>query len=525
MPRPQASSRTPWWREAVIYQIYPRSFADSTGSGVGDLTGVRARLEYLEWLGVDALWLSPFFVSPMHDFGYDVSEYCDVDPLFGNLDDFDALLEAAHGRGLRVIIDWVPSHTSSEHPWFLEARASRQNPRRDWYVWRDPGPQGRPPNNWIAAFGKERPAWTLDGATGQYYLHSFLPEQPDLNWGNPDVVRAMHDTLRFWLRRGVDGIRADVIHNIGKDPALPDVEPALAKLPHAVLNDESVTHELLRGIRAVLDEFPGERMMVGEVFLLRTEQIAPYYGQGDELHLSFNFPPLFAPWQAERWRECVERTDSVLDPIEAWPTWVLSNHDQKRHRTRHASGASPGDARARAAAVLLLTLRGTPFLYMGEELGLEEAHIPGEQIVDPGGRDGCRAPLPWDATPSRGWGPTPWLPFPPESGTRNIEALRRDESSILHLYRRLLRARRSSPALRGGKLEWMSSRPGLLIYRRSTATDERVGVINFRAEPAELELEPGHSVEIASDGRGEGLAFPGEVGADQALLLQPGSRS
>jgi alpha-glucosidase len=504
----------PWWQSAVVYQIYPRSFADSTGSGVGDLPGITGRLDYLAWLGVDAIWLSPFFCSPMHDFGYDVSDYCDVDPLFGTLDDFDALLAAAHTRDIRVIIDWVPAHSSSEHSWFKEARSSRSNPKRDWYVWRDPGPNGELPNNWTATFIRG-PAWTLDEASGQYYLHSFLPEQPDLNWDNPEVVAAMHGVLRFWLDRGVDGFRADVTHNIGKDPALPDVEERLARIPHSVLNDDPRTHEHLRAIRRLLDSYPGERMVVGEVFLLDTKKVAAYYGHDDELHLSFNFPPLFAEWTAQAWRECIETTVACLDPVEAWPSWVLSNHDVARHRTRYGS-----EARARAASVLLLTLRGTPFLYMGEELGLENADVPEDRVVDPGGRDGCRAPFPWDSSPSHGWGESAWLPFAPESATRNPDSLQAHPDSILHLYRRLLTARRGSKALTLGSFELLDAPEGVLRYRRSEGGDTREIVINTADAPAELPAAEGWSVEVASDGRGEGEPCPASLGPSRALLMR-----
>jgi alpha-glucosidase len=505
----------PWWKQAVVYQIYPRSFADASGDGVGDLPGIRARLDYLAWLDVDAIWLSPFFPSPMHDFGYDVADYCDVDPVFGSLADFDALVGDAHARDIRVMIDWVPAHTSSAHPWFVESRSSREAARRDWYVWRDPAPDGGPPNNWRAAF-LQKPAWTLDEATGQYYLHSFLSEQPDLDWNNPDVVAAMLDTLRFWLDRGVDGFRADVVHNIGKHPALPDVEAKLAAIPHCALNDEPVTHEHLRSIRALLDSYPGERAMVGEVFLLQTEKVAPYYGKGDELHLCFNFPPLFAAWSAEAWREQLEKTFALLDPIDAWPTWVLSNHDQKRHSTRYG-----GEARARAAAVLLLTLRGAPFLYMGEELGLEDAVVPPERVVDPGGRDGCRAPIPWTAGDGHDWAAEPWLPWPPDAAARSVEAERADPESVLHLYHRLLAARRASPALRLGALEPLSAPDGALAYRRRCGDDTRIVVVNYADTPCRLSLPGPQVVEVASDGVGEGAAFDGRLAASAALVLQP----
>ncbi len=282
----------PWWQSAVVYQVYPRSFADASGDGVGDLAGLARRLDHLVWLGVDAVWMSPIFRSPMADYGYDVADYRDVDPLFGTVADLDHLLTELHGRGMRLLLDLVPNHTSSQHPWFVESRSSRANPKRDWYVWRDPAAGGGPPNNWRAEF-TGGPAWTLDPATGQYYLHCFLPEQPDLDWSNPEVEEAMHGVVRFWLDRGIDGFRIDVVHLIGKDPALADHPPERAQWPHVVLNDHDSTHVLLRRLRRLIDSYSGDRVTVGEV-VLSTRRVATYYGNGDELHLAFNFPPLRA---------------------------------------------------------------------------------------------------------------------------------------------------------------------------------------------------------------------------------------
>ena len=491
----------PWWKSAVVYQVYPRSFADASGDGVGDLEGVRRRLDHLSWLGVDALWLSPFYPSPMADFGYDVSDYCDVDPLFGTLDDFDRLLADAHDRGLRVLLDWVPNHTSDQHPWFLESRASRDADKRHWYVWRDR------PNRWTAAFTGD-PAWTFDDATGQYYLHLFLPQQPDLNWRHPPAVDAMHDVLRFWLDRGVDGFRIDVVHALGKDPDHPD---APMETPH--------THALLRDLRRLADAYPGDRVLVGEVYILSTPRVARYYGAGDELHLAFNFPPLFAPWDAAAWRSCVDEVVSELGPIDAWPTWVLSNHDNPRHRTRYGS-----EARARAAAVLLLTLRGTPFLYAGEELGLDDAAVPPEAQQDPGGRDGCRAPIPWDGSALHGWTGGPWLPWPPEADVRNVDAQRADPGSILHLYRRLLTARKASPALRLGSWSALPSPRGVLGYRRERGDDVRAVVVNYTEESVNVPLDGTWVVDVASDGAGEGQPYEGTVRPSAAVLLSPRPR-
>jgi alpha-glucosidase len=349
------------------------------------------------------------------------------------------------------------------------------------------------------------------------YLHLFLPQQPDLNWEHPEVVAAMHDTLRFWLDRGVDGFRADVVHALGKDPALPDNPPEVAAIPHSALNDDPRTHPLLRDIRRLLDSYPGDRMVIGEVFLLSTAKVAEYYGAGDELHLAFNFPPMLAPWEATTWARRIQRTMEELEPRGAWPSWVLSNHDQPRHRTRYGS-----EARARAAAVLLLTLRGTPFLYQGEELGLEDAVVAPERVVDPGGRDGCRAPIPWTAADGHGWsGAEPWLPFPPDAGGRSVEALRDDPDSILHLYRRLLAARRASPALHVGDQTMLDLPEGVVGFERRAGDDRRLVLVGFTGDEVGLALPDGPwTVEVSSDGAGEGDRFSGSLGPDQALVLR-----
>ncbi len=513
-----------WWQSGVVYQIYPRSFADADGDGIGDLEGVRQRLDHLQWLGVDAIWLSPIFRSPMADFGYDVSDYTDVDPTFGTLADLDRLVADAHDRGIRVVLDWVPNHTSDQHPWF------RDPAKRDWYVWRDGAGPGQPPNDWAANFVeparwerdpatnelRRRPdqtgavdhrgtAWTYDDASGQWYLHLFLPEQPDLDWRNPEVEAAMHDVLRFWLDRGVDGFRADVVHMIGKD-----VGPDLATIPQSAIGSGEKVHELLRRIRALLDGYDGERMMVGEVFILDPVEMARFYGRNDELHLSFNFTPLFTRWRADRWRDQIEVLEQHVTVDVGWPTWVLSNHDVVRHADRYGS-----EARARAAAVLLLTLRGTPFLYAGEELGLRDGIIPPERVVDPGGRDGCRAPIPWTRAPDHGWGPDPWLPFPPDASDRSLEAMRADPSSILHLYRALLAARRASPALHAGDLTLLDAPDGVLAWERSAGDDRRRIYVSFVGEEIAVPAD-GWTVEV---GTHEG--FAGILRPDEAVVLAP----
>ena len=532
--------------------MYPRSFSDSSGDGVGDLEGIRWHLDHLAWLGVDALWISPFYRSPMADFGYDVSDYCDVDPLFGSLADFDRLVSEAHERDLKVVVDYVPNHTSDEHPWFLESRSSRDNPRRDWYWWQDgradaaggsgpPGTAGRLPNNWRAAFlgigGSEfPPAWTWDERTGQFYLHLFLAEQPDLNWTNPAVRAEMHDVLRFWLARGVDGFRIDVVHGLGKDPALPDLPEDLAPIPMTALIDDPSVHPIIREMRRLVDRWPDppQRMLVGEIVLPTPEHSVPYYGTAEEpeLHLAFNFHPLFAPWKASAWRRQIDHVEAMLAPGGWWPTWVLSNHDNPRHRTRYGS-----EARARAAALLLLTLRGTPFLYAGEELGLEDAVIPPERRVDPGGRDGCRAPIPWDGSPAHGWagGPDAWLPWPPgaDEGV-NVADERADEESVMWLYRRLLALRKGSPALRSGSFRWLESPEGSLVFVREQGDDRRIVAVNFSGEPVVAHLPEGAwAVQVAAGvvegGAGSREAARGggrsgtllRLGPDGAAVLAP----
>ena len=501
---------TPWWRGAVVYQIYPRSFADGNGDGIGDLAGVRARLDHLVDLGADAIWLSPVYRSPMADAGYDISDHTDIDPVFGDLEDMDALLAEAHERGLRVLMDFVPNHTSDRHPWFVESRSSRGNPKRDWYIWRDE------PNNWRAALGAGS-AWTWDEGSGQYYLHLFLPEQPDLNWRNPEVVEAMHGVLRFWLDRGVDGFRIDVAHCIGKDPDFADEPRCAAGEPLSDFNDQPYTHELLRGMRRLVDSYPGDRILVGEVNIRSSRQVAQYYGAGDELHMSFNFPPLDAPWDPVVFRMCVREVERELGAMSAWPTWVLSNHDNERHRTRYGGSLR----RARAAAVLLQTLRGTPFLFQGEELGLEDAVVDADERVDPGGRDGPRAPLPWLAEPPHGWGERPWLPFPPDAEELAVERAANEPDSPFGLYQRLIAERRRSAALRTGDWSELPSPPEVLAYTRRAGADVRVAAINFANRPQTLRLEGDWRVVVASTDIGEDDRFSGRLEPEQGVLLEP----
>ena len=491
-----------WWQGAVVYQIYPRSFADGDGDGVGDLVGLANRMSYIADLGVDAIWLSPIFPSPGRDFGYDVSDYCDIDPAFGSLEIFDALVASAHDAGLRVLLDWVPNHTSDQHRWFVDACTGRDAAYRDFYVWADPPADGTLPNNWLACFPPGTPAWSWHEPTGQFYLHNFLASQPDLNWENPAVEAAMLDTLRFWLDRGVDGFRMDVIGLIRKPAGLADDPEGWvgSGLPHLPLNDVAETHDHLRNIRSMLDGYAHEPTSVGEVYLLSPEQVATYLGDGDELHMSFNFAPIYAPWAAADFRTHIDDVERYWPSSRAdarWPTWVLSNHDQPRHRTRFGSLD-----RARAAAVMLLGLRGTVFLYAGEELGLPDATIPPDRVVDPGGRDGCRAPIPWTADSLHGWGDDPWLPFVDDAAELCVERQEADPSSTLHLYRQILEARGGSPALRFGTFEWIDGGlDNVLIWRRRADGDERVVVVNMSSNEVDLSAIPelaGLTIELSS---------------------------
>jgi alpha-glucosidase len=517
--------------DAVIYQIYPRSFCDTSGNGIGDLDGVRRHLDHLTWLGVDGLWLSPIFPSPMADLGYDVADYCDVDPLFGDLDQLDRLVADAHERGLRVLLDWVPNHSSDAHPWFVASRSSRDDPKRDWYVWVD-GTPDRPPTPWEAAF-PPGPAWTWDEPTQAWYYHRFTPHQPDLNWTNPEVERAMHQTLQFWLDRGIDGFRMDVIHRIGKDlrGITTGAEIPVDRWSASRRPAPARTHELLRRIRKVIDAYDGDRVAIGEVPIFDLHEVATYVGAGaGELHLALNHMPLFMPWTAAAWHSHLEEATRAFVPRQAWPAWVLSNHDISRVRTRLGS-----EAAARSAAMLLLGLRGTPFLYAGEELGLEDAVVPAERAVDPAGvRDGCRAPIPWDGSPTHGWGGAdlsaaePWLPWPPEAGDRNVEDLRRQQGSILHLHRRLLAARRASPALRAGdqRLLPLAASGDVLAWERYDGDDRRIVGINFAGEARRLDPGPGDwCVDLSSTDLEESRSFDGELAPFEAVWLRPADQS
>jgi alpha-glucosidase len=472
--------RGTWWREGVFYQIYPRSFQDSNGDGIGDLAGITSRLDHLNdgtptSLGVDAIWLSPFYRSPMADFGYDIADYRDVDPTFGTLADFDRLLDEAHRRGIRVIVDLVPGHTSDRHPWFQSARSSRADPKRDWYVWADRRRGGGPPNNWRSAFPRVGRAWTLDRGTGQYYLHHFLPEQPDLNWWNEEVREAVDDVMRFWLDRGVDGFRVDVAHGLVRDRALRS-NPRLQMFgrPRRRNWDLDEVHEIHRRWRRVLDSYDGDRMAVGEVGVRDLARLVRYHGQDDELQLAFNFRFLDQPaWRADAFRAEVERWERLL-PATAWPDYTLSNHDRPRAASRF------GLERAGVAAMMLLSLRGTPFVYYGEEIGMTDGTIPPARIRDVDGRDPERTPMQWDGSSGAGFTTAePWLPLAPGHERRNVAAQRDDPASLFSFYRRLIWLRKGSPALRGGAYRTVRAPGGVFAYQREAGGERVYVALNF----------------------------------------------
>jgi alpha-glucosidase len=518
------SSLFAWWQTGVIYQIYPRSFYDANGDGIGDLQGIIEKLDYLVALGIDAIWISPIYPSPMADFGYDVADYCDIHPIFGDMATFDLLLDEAHRRGIRVILDFVPNHTSDRHAWFQESRASRSSAKRDWYIWRDAKPDGSPPNNWVSMFGG--PAWTWDETTQQYCLHLFLKEQPDLNWRNPAVQRAMLDVLRFWLDRGVDGFRMDVVGFIMKDdqlrdnPVLPTADPQSRDLwvqqEHLHDIDQPEAHDVIRMFRQLIDSYP-DRVVIGEIWAEPRARWAEYYGQDlGELHLPFNFALMSQPWQAAAIRASVAELEAALPPG-AWPNYVLGSHDKPRLTSRF------GPQAVRLAAMLLLTLRGTPTLYNGEELGMANGEIPPNRMQDPQGlnigpersRDPYRTPFQWSAEPYAGFSTVePWLPVAEGYKEKNVEAEERDPHSILALYRRLIAVRRESPALNGGRYRpILTELEHSFVYLRETAGQRYLIALNFSGEAQIIdaseicdtgraivttELEPAHDVALAA---------------------------
>lgn len=535
-----------WWQKGIIYQIYPRSYQDSNDDGVGDLPGIIRRLDYLQRLNVDAVWLSPIYPSPMHDFGYDVAGYTGIHPLFGTMADFDRLLAELHRRQMKLLLDLVPNHTSDEHPWFIESRSSRDNPKRDWYIWRDPAPDGGPPNNWLSVFGG--PAWTFDERTGQYYLHQFVTQQPELNYRNPEVLAAILAVIRFWLDKGVDGLRVDVIYYMMKDAELRDEPPnpdwdgltPYTALHHIHTQNLPEVHNIIKQMRAVLDEYD-QRLMVGEIYLPLPE-LVKYYGQNlDECHLPFNFQLIArgdffqpTPWQAQTIRRVVEEYEAALRPG-AWPNWVLGNHDVPRVATRF------GAAQARTSAMLLLTLRGTPTVYYGEEIGLENVPIPPELVQDPPavnqpeiahivGRDPNRTPMQWDASPNAGFaapGVTPWLPLAADYAERNVARQQEDPTSMLSLFQALTALRRAEPALHVG--DYATVETGVddvfAYLRTAPAADRFLIALNFGSNDQTLDLS--HVASQAKIAVASAMTRQGEVdlarlalGAHEGVVLR-----
>ncbi|MBW3588549.1 MAG: glycoside hydrolase family 13 protein [Actinobacteria bacterium] len=502
-----------WWREAVFYQIYIRSFSDGNGDGLGDFPGILGKLDYLEWLGIDAIWVTPFYPSPMADHGYDVSDYKAVDPVFGTLGDVDALLEQAHARGIKVIFDIVPNHTSDQHPWFQNAIRARSDPDRDKYIFRAPDADGGPPNNWRSVFGG--PAWTFHEPTGEYFLHLFAPEQPDLNWRNPEVHEYFDGIIRFWLDLGADGFRIDVAHALYKDEMLRS-QPEIRRVPGTQYQalegtyawDQPEVHDVYRRWRKIGDSYPGDRVFVGEVFILDPATVAKYT-RPDELHLAFNFFLVAQPWDPSRMKHAISLSMEEMRLVENKPTWVLSNHDVVRHVTRFGGG-DLGRRRARAALLMMMALPGAKFIYQGEELGLEQVEIPDALKQDPvffrtngkkPGRDGCRVPLPWtESAPTFGFtAGEPWLPIPPEWGPLSVAAQKDDSESMLAFYKEaLLASKANSESIRGG-FEWLEGPEQCVIFKRS-GSHSLVCVCNFGSQAITLPLSG--EIMVASEGEG-----------------------
>ena len=519
-----------WWKRGVIYQVYPRSFQDWDDDGIGDLEGIISRLDYLAWLGVDAMWISPVYPSPMADFGYDITNYCDIDPVFGDLACFVRLLGEVHQRGLKVIMDLVPNHTSDQHPWFMDSRGSINSPKRDWYVWRDGRPSGGPPNNWMSNFGGS--AWTWDEMTEQYYYHAFLKEQPDLNWRNSDVRAAMYSVMRFWLDLGVDGFRVDVLWHLMKDadfrdnpvnPAFVPGQPDINRFLQVHSADQPEIAQVAAEMRRVTEAYP-ERVLIGEIYLPLARLVA-YYGQDlSGVHLPFNFQLLFTAWNAAAVGALVEEYERALPPG-AWPNWVLGNHDQKRVVSRI------GPNQARIGAMLLLTLRGTPTLYYGDELGMSDVLIPANAVRDPWekrepglglGRDPQRTPMQWDASPYAGFSDaTPWLAVASDHAQVNVASQRDDPGSILALYRRLIGLRRASPALTQGDFRTLPAQDNVFIYERRHGDQRLLMALNFDGAPKELRIPLGEDERVLLSTKGEpsAVTVPLVLMPDEGVIL------
>ena len=506
-----------WWRRAVIYEVYPRSAADGNGDGVGDLLGLRERLPHFVDLGVDALWLTPLFPSGGVDGGYDVWDYDTIDPVYGGLEAFDSFLAEAHGLGLKVLMDFVPNHTSDRHPWFVESRSSTASPKRDWFLWADPAPEGGPPNNWLSAFGG--PGWTFDPMTGQYYCTSFYPEQVDLNWRNPEVRGAVIDAMRGWVKRGVDGFRIDVVMKMAKDPELRDnplmPEGGEGEAGQILVNSQNHpdVHAFVREIR---DALGPATCLLGEVWIRDLTEIFKYLAPG-ELDLAFNFLFTIAPWDASSKAATIGLAETLAAGA-AWPCYHLSNHDGWRHPSvigREAVGA---------AAILLLTLRGTPILYLGEEIGMKNVEVPEAMWLDKVGRDVARTPMQWDASPNAGFCPsgiTPWLPVSQGFAEQNVQRQSKDPDSVLSLYRRILAFRRSSEALRSGSFAHVPVDANVLTYLREVGEDRVFVAVNFEEGSVEVDV-PAGSLAVATRRELEGRVLEGTftLGGNEAIIVQ-----
>ena len=511
-----------WWEDAVFYQIYPRSFQDSNGDGIGDLAGIASRLDYLFGLGVDALWISPFFKSPMKDFGYDVSDYRDVDPMFGTLDDLRALIAGAKAKGIRIVLDLVANHSSEEHPWFVEARSSKSNPKHGWYLWVPDGP--RPPNNWKAIF-ELGTAWHRNPATDERYLGTFSRHQPEFDWRNPEVRVAFYDVMRYWFDIGVDGFRLDVATGYFKDVQLRSNPFSLKANPdffqrHIYDRNQPEFHEVFKEMRKVADA-AGERVLIGETHGDDPAVAASSHGESrDELHMAFNFDFLHQSWSARAFRESAERWYALL-PAGAWPNFTLSNHDQPRHAFRYRAGELT-EARARVAATMLLTIRGTPFLYYGEEIGMTCRRIPRRALRDPMGistwpfgflgRDPERTPMQWDGSEGAGFTRgTPWLPLNEDYVSRNVAAQESDPRSLLSWYRSLIALRRSEEALRSGDIRFLDLDRDVLAYERHAGGEVVVVLLNFASRTRRIRLEGPSRVLLGSARPADAVLDSGEL--------------
>ncbi len=523
-----------WWQTGVIYQVYPRSFQDTDENGVGDIKGIINRLDYLSWLGVQAIWVSPVYPSPMADFGYDISDYQGIDLLFGSEADFDQLIEEVHQRSMKLILDLVPNHTSDLHPWFEASRVSKNNDKRDWYIWQD-GTPGIPPNNWLAAFGGS--GWEWDEKTGQYYFHSFLKEQPDLNWRNPQVREAVYDVMRFWLDKGVDGFRIDVLWHLIKDKQLRDNPPNPAYEPHMATYDQLLpvfstdqpeVQDIVQEMRRVMDEY-NDRMMIGEVYL-PVDKLITYYGpQNNGAHLPFNFQLIFMPWDARRIALAIDEYESFL-PQNAWPNWVLGNHDQPRLASRL------GREQAKVAAILLLTLRGTPTLYYGDEIGMVDVPVAKDQIKDPVGlnmpdkslsRDPARTPMQWDDTEYAGFSRRKtWLPVAKNYKLNNVARQTEDRYSLLWLYRRLIVLRQKEPSLTIGSYRSLHhDNQALAFIRRHHENDCFLIILNLSHRPCCFESKQLHLqgiIEVATDPDLEGIEVENSINlyGDEGVVIR-----